>query len=112
MRPMSPPCLPFCALVPQMMSSTSAVLRSIALLQRLQHRRRQMLRMQMREGALADLADAARRADGIDDVRFGHFNSPQAAFDAVLRWRLYISITSPEVIGRGFSPGSSGAAPP
>src|SRR5579864_8187865 len=31
---------------------------------------------------------------------------------AILRCLLYISTTSPEVIGRGFSPAISGAAPP
>jgi hypothetical protein len=38
------------------------------------------------EGALADLADAARRADGVDDESFGHpsgFLAQQAHYE---RW--------------------------
>ena len=43
-----------------------------ALGERLQHRRGQLLRMDLRQRALVVLADAARRAAGIDDPGFGH----------------------------------------
>ena len=33
-----------------------------------------VLRVEVGEGALSDLADAARRAAGVDDVGFGHWN--------------------------------------
>jgi hypothetical protein len=44
----------------------------VALLDRLQHRRGKMLRVEVRERALAGLADAARGADGVDDIGFRH----------------------------------------
>ena len=47
-----------------------------AMRERLQHRRAQMLRMQMRKRALARLADAARRPHRVDDVRFAHVSVP------------------------------------
>src|SRR3546814_1287930 len=41
-------------------------------LDRSEHGRGKMLRVKMRQRTLAGLADPARRADGIDDIGFGH----------------------------------------
>ncbi len=48
----------------------------VARRQRLQHGRAQALRMDLRQRALGIFADAARRADGIDDPGFGHGRCP------------------------------------
>ena len=72
MRPRSPPCLPTCELVPQMTSSTSAVSRSLRSASALSTVAAEVLRVDVGERALADLADAARRAAGVDDEGVGH----------------------------------------
>ena len=61
------------ALVPQMMSSTSAVSKPLRSASASQHRGAEVLRVEVGERALARLADAARRAAGVDDqcVRHG-----------------------------------------
>jgi hypothetical protein len=45
----------------------------IALPQRFEDGGRQVLRVHIRKGAFSDLADASGRADGVDDVSFGHW---------------------------------------
>ncbi len=49
---------------------------AVAVADRLEHRHREVLGVQMRKRALAGLADPARGADCIDDIGFGHVGSP------------------------------------
>src|SRR3546814_8863387 len=44
----------------------------VAVADRGEHGRGKMLRMEVRQCTLAGLADPARRADGVDDIGFGH----------------------------------------
>ena len=67
MRPRSPPWVPTWRLVPQMMSSTSAVSRSLRSAMAASTAAPMMLRVLVGQRALADLADAPRGADGVDD---------------------------------------------
>ncbi len=55
-----------------MMSSTSAVLRLLRLAMAPRTVAARCCGMVVGQGALADLADAARRAAGVDDEGFGH----------------------------------------
>jgi hypothetical protein len=64
--------LPFWLDVDQTMSSTVAVSRLLRSRIADEHSRCQMLRVQMRQRALAGLADPARGANGVDDIGLGH----------------------------------------
>jgi hypothetical protein len=68
---MSPPCLPLGRGAPDHIVDFGGV-QVVALGQRLQDRGGQVLGMEVGERALADLADAARGAGGVDDVCLGH----------------------------------------
>ena len=48
----------------------------VALGERLEHRRGQLLRMDLRRARPCRFADAARRAAGVDDPGFGHGVAP------------------------------------
>ena len=48
----------------------------VAVAQRAEHRRGEVLRVHVGEGALANFANAARGADGVNDIGFGHDESP------------------------------------
>ena len=78
MRPRSPLCSQTCELVPQMMSSTSAVSKPLRSTSAREHGCRDVLRVQVRERALARLADPARRAAGVDDEGVGHGRQPSS----------------------------------
>ena len=76
MRPRSPACVPDWLLVPQMMSSTFDVSRSLRSAIAASTDDGEALRMEVGERALAGLADAARRAAGVDDQGVGHVVFP------------------------------------
>ena len=76
--------MPDWLLVPQMMSSTLRGVEVVALGDRREHGRREALRVDVGERALAGLADTARRAAGIDDQGFGHVWFPLGTVRMVL----------------------------
>ena len=76
MRPRSPLCSPdLRAGAPDDVVDVGGV-EAVALDQRLEHGAPEVLRVQVRERALALLADAPRRAAGVDDEGVGHGRSP------------------------------------
>ena len=71
MRPRSPPCLPRCALVPQIDVVDVGGVEVVALASAFSTVAPRCCGWMFDERALADLADAARRAAGVDDEASG-----------------------------------------
>ena len=73
-----------------MTSLTSAVFKVVAVLDRFQHRRGEVLGVEVRQRALAGFANAARGAGSVDDIGVGHGSGPFQLLIATVAGRVAV----------------------